>query len=155
MTLTAWRIVKAKHAASAFTGLGAKLAGGRWNSPGVAIVYTAGSMALGMLEILVHVQREELLRRYVTFEVSFDESLVTAVEAGVLPRGWRRSPAPGSLRRIGDEWIASGTSAVLRVPSAVVPAEFNYLLNPGHGDFARIAIGPRQPITIDRRLREG
>lgn len=155
MTVKAWRIVKAKHAAAAFGGLGAKLAGGRWNSAGVAVVYTAGSLALGMLEMLVHVQREELLRRYVTFEVAFDESLVTPVELADLPHNWRRSPSPAALRGIGDDWIAGRTSPVLRVPSAVVPAEFNYLLNPNHADFDRIRIGPKRAILLDSRLSRG
>ncbi|MCX5662807.1 MAG: RES family NAD+ phosphorylase [Planctomycetota bacterium] len=152
MSVKAWRIVKGKHAAKAFTGEGARLAGGRWNSPGVAMVYASGSAALAMLEMLVHLQSEELLNRYVTFEISFGEALVRTLAPADLPRNWRSSPAPSSLQRIGDAWIASSASAVLRVPSAVVPAEPNYLLNPAHPDFSRIALGPKRPARFDPRL---
>ena len=152
MTVHAWRIVKPRFASAAFTGQGAKLAGGRWNSPGVAVVYTSESVALGMLELLVHIHSEEVLRRYVTIEVLFDDSLVKAVSLAALPRNWRKSPPPAALRRIGDEWSAAGESAVLRVPSVVVPSGWNFLLNPAHADFGKIAIGEPQPIRMDRRL---
>jgi RES domain-containing protein len=148
----AWRIVKAVHAAAAFTGLGAKLAGGRWNSPGATVVYAAGSIALGVLEILVHVGYEEVVERYVAFEVSFDEALVKTLIPAALPRNWRKSPPPVSIQRIGDAWIANRESPILRVPSAVVPTEWNFLLNPNHPDFGQIAIGPKQTLRLDRRL---
>ncbi|MGA2496443.1 MAG: RES family NAD+ phosphorylase [Tepidisphaeraceae bacterium] len=152
MRLSAWRIVKAKHAASAFSGIGARLAGGRWNSPGHAVVYTSASASLAMLEMLVHLQSEELLRRYVLFEVTLDDSLVTTVTQTSMPKTWRKSPPPAALQRIGDAWLAAGTSAILRIPSVIVPAECNYLLNPAHSDFARIIIGPKMPAQFDPRL---
>ena len=152
MTLSAWRIVKAKHAASAFSGIGARLAGGRWNSPGHPVVYTAASASLAMLEMLVHLQSEELLKRYVLFEVTFDDSLVTTVVPTSLPKTWRKSPPPAALQRIGYAWLAAGTSAILRVPSVIVPAEYNYLLNPAHADFGRIAIGPKMSAQFDSWL---
>jgi RES domain-containing protein len=152
----AWRIVKAKHAPTAFSGDGARLTGGRWTSPGLAVVYLADSVPLAMLEMLVHLTAEELLRRYVLFGATFDETLVTAVDPSALPKNWRASPPPAALRRIGDAWHATGRSAVLRVPSVVVPAQWNYVLNPAHPDFAHMAtdcmiVGP-DPILFDRRL---
>ena len=155
MIVTAWRIVKGKNAASAFTGQGARLAGGRWNSPGVAVIYVAGSASLAMLEMLVHLQGQELLSRYVLFEVTFDRKLVADVKVKDLPRSWRKSPPPGAAQHIGDAWVAGGRSAVLRVPSVIVPTEANYLLNPSHPDFARIAIGLQQAMKFDRRLGGG
>lgn len=152
MTIRAWRIVKAKHADEAFSGRGAKDYGGRWNSKGTAVVYTSGSTALAMLEVLVHVQSQELLRRYVLFEVCFDESLVTTLDVDRLPREWRRSPPPAAVQQLGDRWVRSGESAVLRVPSVIAPNEWNYLLNPAHTDFGRIAVGPRQAVRFDPRL---
>ncbi len=152
MTVSAWRIVKAKHGASAFLGEGAKAAGGRWNSPGVAVVYVAGTASLAMLEMLVHLQAEELLSRYVLFEATFDESLITRVAGKDLPRTWRKSPPPPAGQRIGDAWVLASRSAVLRVPSIMAAGEFNYLLNPVHPDFAKIHIGPEQPMAFDRRL---
>jgi RES domain-containing protein len=152
MTLRAWRITKAKHAAAAFSGMGAKAFGGWWNSPGNAVVYCAGSTSLAILEMLVHLEASELMRRYVSFEVTFEESLVTAIHIADLPKNWRQSPIPASVQAAGDQWVANGNSAVLRVPSALVPNEWNYLLNPAHPDFAKIAIGPKQPLRFDPRL---
>ena len=152
MTVRAWRIVKAKHAATAFSGDGAKRYGGRWNTPGGAVVYVAGSMSLAMLEMLVHLQAQELLKRYVLFEVAFDEELVTGIAPRDLPKSWRKNPPPRAAQRLGDAWLAGEVSAVLRVPSAVAPAEWNYLLNPAHRDFARITIGSKQPARFDPRL---
>jgi RES domain-containing protein len=150
--IRAWRIAKSKHAATAFTGDGARLTGARWTSPGVAVVHLADSVPLAILEMLVHVESEELVKRYVLYEASFDGSLVTAADLGTLPRNWRAAKPPESLRRIGDAWHQEGRSAVLRVPSAVVPSEWNYLLNPAHPDFARITIGSAQVVRFDRRL---
>lgn len=153
MKIEAWRIVKAKHAATAFAGDGAKRHGGRWNSPGVAVVYCASSTALAMLEMLVHMQSQDLLRRYVLFAVTFDASLVEAVRSRDLPRGWSRTPPPAAVHRIGDRWIVAGRAPVLRVPSVLVPHESNYLLDPAHPDFARIRIGPKRRMLFDARLR--
>jgi RES domain-containing protein len=84
--IPAWRIVKRKHARAAFSGEGARRYGGRWNSAGVAIVYTAGSQSLAALEMVVHLGSSELLDHYLVFEVGIDESLVVKVEASQLPR---------------------------------------------------------------------
>ena len=89
MTLSAWRIVKRKYASSAFSGEGARLFGGRWNNPGVAMVYTAQSQSLAALELLVHLDSSDLLATYVVFEVRIDESLIARVDSAELPRHWR------------------------------------------------------------------
>jgi hypothetical protein len=89
VTVTAWRIVKRKHARAAFTGEGARLFGGRWNSPGMALVYTAQSQSLAALEMLVHLESPELLANYILFEVGIDESLLARVELSQLPNNWR------------------------------------------------------------------
>jgi RES domain-containing protein len=152
VTVRAWRIVQAEHAATAFSGDGARKHGGRWNSPGLPVVYTAGSISLAMLEMLVHLPSQALLKRYVLFEVTFDEALVTAIDPQTLPRTWRTFPPPAAVQQIGDAWLPAEGSAVLRVPSVLVPDESNYLLNPAHRDFARITIGPKQPARLDPRL---
>ncbi len=150
--ISAWRIVKAKYASDAFSGEGARLAGGRWNSPGVRVVYAAATASLAMLEMLVHLQSHEVMGAYVIIDVRFDESIVETIEASALPRTWKRSPAPPSLRRIGDAWVRQRRSAVLAVPSAVVPAERIYILNPAHAGFATVEIGRPQPVKFDARL---
>ncbi|HEX3110232.1 MAG TPA: RES family NAD+ phosphorylase [Thermoanaerobaculia bacterium] len=150
--ITSWRIVKAKHAAGAFDGEGARVAGGRWNSPGVAMVYTSQSAALAALEMLVHLGRSRTLAGYVIFSCEFDDRIAENLEPRVLPHDWPAYPAPASLQRIGDRWVYELRSAVLRVPSAVVEGESNFLLNPGHPDFRRIHISKPRPFGFDPRL---
>ena len=152
MTLSAWRIVKRKLASEAFSGEGTRLYGGRWNSPGVRMVYTAESRSLAALEILVHLESPDLLRQYVVFEVSFDDTLVTATEESKLPDDWQAEPAPAALRAIGDSWAASRASAVLQVPSAIIPDESLFLLNPLHEDFPKRVVGEPLPFRMDPRL---
>lgn len=152
MIVTAWRIVKKKHQAAAFSGEGARRYGGRWNSKGVAMVYAAASSALAALEILVHLQAHEILRSYVLMSISFDDILVETLPVSELPRQWRSDPAPAALQAIGDQWITRASSAVLRVPSVLIDNESNYLLNPNHSDFARCVRGKPRPFRFDRRL---
>jgi len=153
MTIRVWRIVKSRHADEAFSGRGTRRNGGRWTSPGRPVAYCTSSTPLAMLELLVHLHGEDLTKRYTLFHAEFEEALVTTVDASSLPRGWRGTPPPGELQRIGDEWLQTARSPVLRVPSAVVPTEWNYLLNPLPPDFAKIQLGTRQLIRFDRRLK--
>jgi len=150
--VTAWRIVKSAYAKNAFDGGGARLTGGRWSSPGRAATYTAGSVALATLEMLVHLQNAALLETYVLIPCRFQRRYITTVDPSRLPRNWRQSPAPAALRRIGDEWLASRASVILDVPSAVVVEERNYLLNPAHDDFDFVTIGAPRPFRFDSRL---
>jgi RES domain-containing protein len=153
MRVTAWRIAKRKHARTAFTGEGARLFGGRWNNPGTSIVYTAQSQSLAVLEMLVHLDSPALLEKYVLFEVGIDDSLIAHVDPSQLPRDWRVDPSPPRARAIGDDWTDSAASAVLRVPSALIPTENNFLLNPRHKDFPSLHIGKPMPFRFDRRLK--
>ncbi len=153
MTVRAWRIVQAHLADTAFSGEGARLYGGRWNRPGVAVVYTAGSRALALLELLAHVGALRDLPAYVCIPADFDESLVRALDTARLPRLWRASPAPDATRALGSAWAQRLESAVLRVPSVLVPEEHNYLLNPRHPDFRRVRAGAPVPFHVDPRLR--
>ena len=155
MIQKAWRITKRKHSSNAFTGEGARQFGGRWNNPGTAIVYTAQSQSLAALEMLVHLDSSELLEKYVLLGVDIDESLIARVELSRLPADWRSDPPPPEIRSIGDEWVVAGSSVVLQVPSALVPGEHNFLLNPGHGDFVKLSIGRPQAFRYDPRLGRG
>lgn len=149
---TSWRIVKARHAATAFDGEGARISGGRWNSPGTRMVYTSETASLATLEMLVHLGRSRTLPQYAVFACDFDERLVETLDWSSLPADWHSYPAPGELAELGDRWIRAGTSAILRVPSAVVDTESDYLLNPAHRDFRRIRVSDAQPFTLDLRL---
>jgi RES domain-containing protein len=152
LKITAWRIFKRKHRASAFTGLGARRFGGRWNSKGTAIIYTSESISLAVLEILVHLETPQVLDAYLIAPVTFEEDLAKAVPLGKLPANWKNEPGPVALQTMGDDWVESGESAVLRVPSVIIPSEFNYLLNPAHEDFRRCVWEKPRPFKFDPRL---
>ena len=152
MSVCAWRIVKRKYAKTAFLGEGARIFGGRWNSPGFPVVYTAESQSLATLEILVHLESADLLGRYVVAKVEIDESLVTELDVSHLPKSWRTDPAPAKNRAIGDNWLKSGASAVLQAPSAIIPTERTFLLNPRHQDFSRLRFGIFSAFRFDSRF---
>ena len=148
----AWRLVKARHAASAFDGEGARLHGGRWNSPGTRVVYVSSSRSLAALELLVHLEIAEALEHYVVIEVRIPAPVIARLDRRRLPADWRNDSPPAALRALGDTWVQQARSAALEVPSVVVPEETNYLLNPVHPSFKRIAIGRPQPFRYDARL---
>ena len=152
MSVVAWRIVKRKFARFAFSGDGARRFGGRWNSVGVPLVYTAQSQSLAALEILVNVESAELLEHYVAIEVVINPLLMTSIEMSTLPRNWRTDPPPARIRAIGDRWVAQGGFAVLQVPSSVIPSESNFLLNPRHPDFQKLQLGRPTAFRFDLRL---
>lgn len=148
----AWRILKKRHVPFAFDGEGARQYGGRWNSPGTSVVYASETRALCLLEVLAGLRSVKPIDAYVLIPVRFHDAMVIGVERNDLAADWRRSPPPPTTQQIGDDWVQRQRSAVLRVPSAIVPEESNYLLNPAHPDFGRIEIGPPEEILIDSRL---
>lgn len=153
--ITAWRIAKGRHAKDAFSGAGARLYGGRWNSPGRPAVYVSETRALATLEILAGLRTPSVIPAYVLIRVEVDEAWVAELDERRLPKGWRDSPPGDATQRLGDRWIEAAESAVLRVPSAIVPSEFNYVLNPAHPDFARIRTGRAEALYFDPRILPG
>jgi len=116
------------------------------------MVYTAESQALAALEMLIHLDSSDLLDHYVLFQIGIEESLVTILAPRELPRNWRADPPPLKTREIGDSWTTASTSAVLQVPSAILPAEHNFLLNPHQPDFPKLLIGRATSFRFDPRL---
>ena len=147
----AWRIIKAKHAATAFSGKGAADYGGRWNSRGVAVVYVSLTKSLAVLESPVHLNPPGRFK-FVAFRLQFDDALVEKFPLKKLPADWRVEPPPPSAQQIGDLWVGEMRSAVLALPSAIIPSEPNFLLNPVHPDFKKISIGKPEPFAFDPRL---
>ncbi len=146
-----WRLVKEKHADSAFRGEGARRGGGRFNSPGRPVVYTSESLALAELEILVHLPTSRLLASYVAFRARLPDEAIETLDRAALPSNWRESPVPRSVQAVGDAWLQSESSLALRVPSAVVPAEDNVLITPDHPGGEEMTIeGPFDPDIDDR-----
>jgi RES domain-containing protein len=149
---TTWRIVKRRYASSAFDGEGARLYGGRWNSPGTPVVYTAESRALATLELLAGLQSSRSLESYVLISVSFPEDLVEILDPRVLSPRWRDSPPSLDSQSIGDLWIHEQRTAILKVPSVIIPQEANYIVNPHHQEFSLVVIGEVEALHIDPRL---
>jgi len=146
-----WRIVKERHAATAFDGEGALRVGGRWNSPGVRMVYASESKSLAALETLVHLN-PPVIFKYAAIAIEFDEGLVEMIDASNLPTDWTQEPPSRTTQIIGDQWVKEARSAVLELPSIIIPSESNFLLNPAHPDFAKIAIGKPGTFSFDPRL---
>jgi RES domain-containing protein len=149
--LIVWRLVTARFAKSAFSGEGARLYGGRWNRKGVSLVYTSESQSLAMLEMLV--QDEPRRARCVVIDAHIPKGVaIDRIKAAELPPDWREIGGRDKLQEIGSRWATGQGAAVLAVPSAVVPSETNYLLNPLHPDFRRIKTGKPQTVQTDPRL---
>lgn len=146
-----YRITTAPFAADAFTGDGARLHGGRWNPKGSRMVYAAATRSLALMEMLV--QDQPLRARYVFIPAEWQSRLrIRRLSSAELPPDWRKPTASERLRRIGQDWLERGESAVLAVPSAVLPREENFLLNPDHADFRKLRIGKAEPLDLDSRL---
>ncbi|MEI7732709.1 MAG: RES family NAD+ phosphorylase [Verrucomicrobiota bacterium] len=149
--LEAWRIVKERHAATAFSGEGAAKVGGRWNSRGVPVVYASGTQSLAALEILVHLN-PPMRFKYVAFRLAFDQVSVEQIALKNLPADWQIEPPSPSTKALGDAWVRQARSAVLALPSVIISGEPNYLLNPAHPDFKTIAISKPERFAFDPRL---
>jgi RES domain-containing protein len=152
-SIRVWRITRAKTITKAFDGEGAWQYGGRWNLEGHRAVYTAENISLCALEILVHLDPEDMPSDYYCFEVKIPTGLlVERIDASTLTKNWRSYPPPAELQRIGTNWLVKKTSAVLSVPSAVIPEERVFVLNPEHKEFGKIHIIGPKPFVLDPRL---
>jgi RES domain-containing protein len=146
-----WRVCSRRH--RAFDGEGARLYGGRWNHHGARVVYTSGSLSLAALEYFVNLDPDLMPPGLVAVSADIPDGVrVQQIRVRDLPRNWRDAPAPEALRDLGTTWVSRGASAVLAVPSAVIPEDRNYLLNPAHPDFRRIRIGGPEPFRFDPRM---
>ena len=146
-----WRICLPRY--EIFNGEGARRYGGRWNQPGTSLVYTSGSLSLAALELFVHVEADLAPTRLVAVAAEIPDTLeMDSIDATELPRNWRAYPPPETLKNIGATWVAANTTAVLAVPSAVIPEEYNYLLNPRHPQFRRLRILKPIPFRFDLRM---
>lgn len=150
--LLVWRLCAAKYATTAFDGEGARRFGGRWSSARLSAVYCSESRALAMLEVLAHVDSPATLALQSWVLIPATLPLDGIEKPPRFPPSWRRFPHSPETQHIGDAWIRARRTVALRVPSAVVPGEFNYVINPLHPDFSRLAIGPPEPFAFDPRL---
>lgn len=153
MSVTVWRISKRKYANTAFNGEGSRRVGGRWNSPGKSVVYTSATLSLAAIETFVHMEIEDAGNMLVFIQATIPKDIkISSIDSTRLPDNWNTIPAPSALAGLGDEWFDLGETAVLKIPSAVITCENNYLLNPLHKDFSRIQIYPPESFILDSRM---
>lgn len=145
-----WRIASAAHAA--FDGEGPRRYGARWTPRGVRAVYTSATLSLAALERFVHVDPDLEPPDLVAVAADVEDVAIESVAPADLPGTWRTYPAPPTLARIGLRWLNDARTAVLSVPSVVIPHERNFILNPAHGDFGKLAIAPPEPFSFDPRM---
>ena len=149
---SAWRIVRVSREKTAFTGEGPWRYGGRWNSPGVHVVYVSEHQSTAAFEVFANRVPFILEEKYKAFHVEWADNLTEIFPAKKLPADWRISPPPAETMEIGDRWVQERRSAVLALPSAISPDDRNFLLNPEHTDFKRIRIHPPINFDFDPRL---
>lgn len=150
--LVVWRLCADYREPWAFTGEGSARRGGRWNRPGTRVVYCAESRSLAAMEVLVHADEVGRLGmlRWIVIPVTLGADLIE--RPSTFPTNWRDYPYGSHAQEFGSLWAREARTAALRVPSAVVPGEFNYLLNPAHPDFKHAKIGKPEPFSFDPRL---
>jgi RES domain-containing protein len=151
-----WRLCRAPYAAEAFNGEGARRFGGRWNSRGVPMVYASSSLALAAIELFVHLEPGQAPDDLVYISATLPEGEPAhALDQAELPaEWWADNVAAGvrTTRELGDEWMRSGSSLALRVPSVPIRAEWNVLLNPMHPRMSKVQIDAPQPFIFDARM---
>jgi RES domain-containing protein len=147
-----WRICRAIHAAKAFSGEGARIFGGRWNSQGVSVVYTSPSLALAAVETFVHLEPNLRPDDLVSIAAEIPANIHSdRLDPSVLPRKWHEL-RDESLTTFGDRWIHANETVALHVPSAAIRGEWNVLLNPQHSDFRKLKIEKPMSFEFDLRM---
>lgn len=152
-----FRIEREKYIENTLSGIGAALTEGyRWNSLNTYLVYTAESRALATLEVSVHIDLTEDLptdRFYVEIDIP-DDLEILELQLENLPENWDSKPPILETQYIGDDFVKQNSAAILKVPSCIVPQEYNYLINPNHPDCKRIKIVSSQRLHFDTRFKQ-
>jgi len=154
--MVVFRIEREKYLETTLIGIGASMTDGyRWNSLNTKIVYTSETRALATLEVSVHLDLSEDLpndRYFVEIEIP-DDITILEVQLQDLPVSWDAKPPSSSTQTIGDDFVFYNEAAILKVPSSIIPQEFNYLLNPNHKDASRIKVLSKTKMKFDSRLK--
>lgn len=148
-----YRLTKGKYK-NQISGFGAELNGGRWNSKGRSLVYTSESRALCTAEIAVHIPLGIIPTNYYLQSIKIPKSSVQKIEVSSLDKKWKNFPHDNSTKIFGDKFIVENNSLTLKVPSAVIQDEFNYLINPKHKKFDKVELLKIEPFKFDKRLFE-
>ena len=148
--ITVYRIATCKYI-SDLSGEGAFLYGARWNNPGTRMLYTAESPALSMLEALAHITMLPLKEPFCMVRLTMPDDWA-ALDMNALPPDWKKQPPPDTLRRLGDAFVREGKTLALKVPSVLVPDNFNFLINQAHPLFSKLKVVSITNISFDQRL---
>lgn len=146
-----YRLSRAKYSHD-LSGKGAELAGGRWNSKGTALVYTGQTIALCMTEVAVHIPFGIIPIDYELITLEIPDEEIFELKKSQLPDDWKSLPPGYSTQGIGDEFVKKGKQMILKIPSAVVQGEFNYLINPLHSKIKKVKIKKTETFSFDQRL---
>jgi RES domain-containing protein len=148
-----FRILRKPYSRKLLDGEGAYLFGGRWSSPGTRLAYTAAHLSLAMIEYFIHIDPDDPPKDLVviTAEIPSRVSRIS-ISPKQLPSTWRQSSAPPELASTGDRFASNARAAILIVPSALAPAESNWIINPRHPEFSKIRLRSVEPFDYDRRF---
>lgn len=152
MNVKVWRISHRDYSSSVFTGEGAKLFGGRFNSEGLPAIYTCENLSLSLLEILVQVNDRRYFDSCLQYFIEIPEQLIFKPDQNSLPEGWDSIPYGSKSQKFGDEWLNRMDYVALKIPSVVVPMEFNYVINPAHHKFPDIKLSDGEKVRFDPRF---
>jgi RES domain-containing protein len=151
--IVVWRLSRQRYAEESYSGEGSRRYGGRWSSPGRKVAYSSESRSLAALEVLVNVRDPSILFRepWMLIAAKIPSELIE--RPARVPDNWQVTPYSTDTQIFGDRWVEAARHPVLRVPSAVVLGEFNYLLNPAHPDFKKITINKPESFLFDSRFK--
>ena len=145
-----------KKFAHTLSGKGAALKGARWNSMGVEMIYSAANRSLAMAEVVVHLTLGTLPKDYMMITLYIPKFVaVGQIDIASLPAGWNSFPYLSTTQVVGDNFISENKFCLLKIPSVVVPGDFNFLINPHHPDFKQIEIRKVVKFPFDNRIFEG
>ena len=148
-----YRILRKPYSKNPLEGEGTYRFGGRWSSVGTRLAYTAEHLSLAMIEYFIHTDSNDPPKDLVLASAEIPDSVSrVSVPGRQLPATWRQTPAPPDLARIGDRFAHNLAAAILIVPSALAPAESNWLINPQHPDFSRIRVPKLEQFYYDPRF---
>ncbi|MPZ20334.1 MAG: RES domain-containing protein [Luteitalea sp.] len=146
-----WRVISADFRASPLSAEGARRLGGRWNPPGVAVLYTASTEALAYLERFVHLGPELAESPHLMVKIEVPGNALS-LERTALPTNWKAVPVPASVQAIGGKWVNEGRALALSVPSVLSESDRNILLNAAHAEYPKVRIVEKRPFVYDPRM---
>ena len=147
-----YRIGKTRYATD-LSGEGARLYGGRWNHKLTACIYTSESRALAVLEYTVNVNIEAIPRSLSITVIEIPSSSIFTLTENKLPGNWKESPAPGDTKDFVTQLLKAAKTAIIKIPSAIISQECNYLLNPAHINSKAFKIVEVSDFVYDVRIK--